>query len=340
MISEVYSKDIVFPRKFQIKQSEDGSYAKISVFPLQQGFGITIGNVLRRTLLSSIRGVVIDKVRISDVVHEYATIDGVKENVCDIIYNLRRIVFSSNAESSNLTLTVNGPKKVYASDIKLNPDVKIINPNQFLFEITTNREIVIDMELCAGIGDVFISQENSQNIDTISLDKHFSPVLNVSTSVSQTRVDNRIDYDKLDLEITTNGSITAEESFRMSISILTNFLMAIDETHDKLYNNSKEQDDKFETKSDINYNLFRKIDDLELSVRSLNCLKNDGVEYIGDLVKKQETDMMKTPNFGRKSLNELKRMLNDMNLSFGMDIEWPPKNLQEILANAKKYLNN
>ena len=116
--------------------------------------------------------------------------------------------------------------------------------------------------------------------------------------------------------------------------------MAIDETHDKLYNNSKEQDDKFETKSDINYNLFRKIDDLELSVRSLNCLKNDGVEYIGDLVKKQETDMMKTPNFGRKSLNELKRMLNDMNLSFGMDIEWPPKNLQEILANAKKYLNN
>ena len=340
MISEVYSKDIVFPGKFQIESSEDGSYAKISLFPLQQGFGTTIGNILRRTLLSSIRGIAVDKVKITDVVHEYCTIDGVKENVCDIIYNIRRIVFSSNKDSSSVHCSVKGPKKVYASDIVLNSDVKIINPEHFLFEITTDRQIDIEMELCAGIGDVFVLQDNSQNIDAISLDKHFSPVLNVATFVSQTRLNNRTDYDKLTLEIKTNGSITAEESFKKAVSILTNFLMAIDNAHEKIFNSAVNKEDKVEVKNDVNYNLFKKIEDLELSVRSLNCLKNDGIEYVGDLAKKQEIDMMKMPNFGRKSLNELKRMLADMNLYFGMNIEWPPKNMDEMVAEAKKYFNS
>ncbi len=342
MVSEVYSKDIVFPDKFNVEQSEDDSFAKITVFPLQQGFGVTVGNILRRTLLSSIRGIAINKIKITDVVHEYCTIDGVKENVCDIIYNFRRIVFSSNLESSVLTLSVNGAKKVYASDIKLNSDVKIINPDHFLFEVTTDRKIDVEIEICSGIGDVFVSQENSQNIDAILLDKHFSPVLNVSTAVSQTRVNNRIDYDKLTLEITTNGSITAEDSFKTAVSILTNFLMSIHDAQEKMFNcSSVNSNIEVETVDEINYNLFRKVEDLELSVRSLNCLKNDGIVYIGDLVKKEESEMMKTPNFGRKSLNELKRMLADMNLSFGMnEIEWPMKDFQKRLIEAKKYLNS
>lgn len=340
MSNEIYSKEIVFPRKFQIDASKDGSFAKIAVFPLQQGFGVTVGNILRRTLLSSIRGVVIDKIRITNAVHEYCTIDGIKENVCDIIYNIRRIVFSSDKDNAVLKISVKGPKKVYASDIIQNADVKVINPEHFLFEITTDRQIDLEMHLCAGIGDVFVSQDTSQNIDMISLDKHFSPVLNVAVSVSQTRVDNRTDYDKLILEIKTNGSISAEDSFKKAVSILTNFLMAIDNSQEKMFSDAPNEEIKIERQGDVNYNLFRKIDELELSVRSLNCLKNDGVDYVGDLVKKQETDMMRTPNFGRKSLNELKRMLADMNLTFGMDIEWPPKDFQKMLLEAKKYFNS
>ena len=340
MVSEVYSKSIVFPKKYSIDTLENGSKAKISIFPLQQGFGVTIGNILRRTLLSSIRGIAIDKMKITDAVHEYSTIDGVKENVCDIIYNLRRVVFSSDKDFFNASVSVNGPKKVYASDIKVGSGVKIINPDCFLFEVVSDRQIDIELDLCAGIGDIFVSQQDSNDIGYISFDKHFSPVLNVNVSVSQTRLDNRTDYDKLVLEIKTNGSISAEESFKSAVSILTNFLMAIDDAKNKMYNNvPDEKTTNIEVKNDVNYNLFRKVDELEMSVRSLNCLRNDGVVYIGDLVNKQEIDMMKTPNFGRKSLNELKRMLADMNLSFGMDIEWPPKNLNEMVAEAKKFFN-
>ena len=340
MVSEVYSNSIVFPRKFQVENlSDDGSFAKITVSPLQQGFGVTVGNILRRTLLSSIRGIAIDNLKISDVVHEYSTIDGVKENVCDIIYNLRRIVFSSNVDRSKVSMSVKGPKKVYASDLKLNSDVSIINPNHYLFEITSNRVVDVELELCAGIGDFFVSQSKTQNIDSISLDKHFSPVLNVSTHVNQTRVDERSDYDALVLEIKTNGSITAEESFKMAVSILTNFLMAIDDAQNKMFISSPSQSFVDNKESDINYNLFREVDELELSVRSLNCLKSEGVKYIGDLAVKQETDMMRTPNFGRKSLNELKKLLADMNLSFAMNIQWPPKDFDAKVAEAKRFFN-
>ena len=339
--SEVYGKSIVLPNKFEIESSEDKSFAKIVVFPIQQGFGITLGNALRRTLLSSIRGVAIDKMRIKDAVHEYCTIEGIKENVSEMIYNFRRVIFSSNLESSTISLSVKGPKKVYASDIKLNPGVKIINQDYFLFEITTSRSVDIEFDLCSGIGDVFVSQKDSQSIDAILFDKHFSPVLNVGTSVSQTRVDNRTDYDKLTLEVKTNGSISAEESFKTAVCILTSFLTAISDTESRIRNNFTETLKVESADNNINYNLFRKIEDLELSVRSLNCLKNDGIMYIGDLVQKQESDMLKTPNFGRKSLNELKRVLQDMGLRFGMkgDMEWPPKNFSEMLNEAKNYFN-
>ena len=341
MSGDVYSRDIVFPNKFQIEASEDGSCASITVSPLQQGFGVTVGNILRRTLLSSIRGVAIDKMKISGAVHEYTTIDGVKEAMTDIIYNLRRVVFTTDLDNAKLSFSVKGPKKVYASDIKLISGVKILNQKHFLFEITSDKTIDIELELCAGIGDIFVSQTESNDVGMITLDKHFSPVLHVNTTVRQTRVGSRTDYEKLVVDIKTNGSVSAEEAFKVAVSILTNFMLAIDDAKQKMFNNSKQEADKKGTKdNEFNYNLMRKIADVELSIRSQNCLRNANIEYIGDLVTRNETDMLRMPNFGRKSLVELKQLLNKFNLSFGMKIEWPLKNSDELAADARRYFEN
>lgn len=341
MVSEVYSRDIVFPSKYKVDDlSDDGSIAKISVFPLQQGFGITIGNIFRRTLLSSIRGVVADNLRISDVTHEYCTIDGVQQNVCEIVYNLRRVIFKTALDYCAVKFSVKGPKKVYASDIKVNNQVEVINPKQFLFEITSDRSIDVEFDLVSGIGDVFVSQNDNQQIGSILLDKHFSPVLNVGVEVGQTRVNNKTDYDKLILNIKTNGSITAEDAFKISTSILSNFLSAIDNSQNNMLTANHSDKQEMTKKTDFNYNLMRRINDLELSVRSLNCLCNEGITFIGDLVCKNEMDMLKTPNFGRKSLNELKDVLSNMGLSFGMNIEWPLPNMVEMEAEAKRHFEN
>ena len=342
MQSLVYSKDIVFPNKFQSELSADGSYGKFVISPLQQGFGTTIGNILRRTLLSSIRGIAIDTLKIADAKHEYSTIEGVKEDVPTIIFNLRHIVFASNNDRNVIKTSITGPKKVFAKDLSLVNDVKIINGDHFLFEITTDKTIDIELELVAGIGDIFVNQAESQSLSAINLDKHFSPVLNVSCLVSQTRVDNRTDYDKLTIEVKTNGSINAEDALKTSVAILNNFLNAISETQVKMYQNNVISSKNVENEvndSGFNYNLFRKIDDLELSVRSQNCLKSDGIELLGDLVIRNENDMLKTPNFGRKSLNELKSILSQYNLKFGMDIEWPMKNQNDLIIEAQKYFD-
>lgn len=338
---EIYSKNIVFPKKFQVEMDESGKHGKFTVYPLQKGFGVTVGNILRRTMLSSIRGIAIDTLKISDAQHEYSVISGVKEEVAEIIYNLRRIVFASEMDSFNLKFSVKGPKKVYASDIKLPMGASIVNPNLYLFEITTERTVELEMHLIAGIGDIFVNQAEQQTIDSIPLDKHFSPVLNVAVSISQTRVDKQTDYDKLVLDVDTNGAVSAENAFKVAVSILSNFLSSISDVQEKMYlnvENSESTSNMIATdESGYNYNLLRKIDDLELSVRSQNCLKSDGIEYIGDLVVRNENDMLRTPNFGRKSLNELKQLLSQMKLKFGMNIEWPPKDMKALQAEAKKF---
>ena len=338
MVSSVYSNEIVFPNSFVVdNKSEDGSFARISIYPLQSGFGITLGNILRRTLLSSIRGMAIRSIRINGVVHEYCTMDGVIQNVSEIIYNLRRVVFNSENDSCNVKIKVSGKKKVYASDIQCSSDVKVLNPKHFLFEITGDREVEIDIHLVGGIGDIFVEQNNDQEVGEILLDQHYSPVLNVKTTVLPTRVEERTDYDKLILEIKTNGSVQAEEALKISISILKNFLNAIESSTLNMIKDANEDYKKLDKNDDYNYNLFRRVNDLELSVRSLNCLNNDGIEYLGDLVNKDENDMLRTPNFGRKSLNELKHILSQYNLSFGMDIKWRPDDFDVKLEQAKKF---
>ena len=341
MVSEVYSRDIVFPNKYQVDVlSDDGSNAKISVFPLQQGFGTTIGNIFRRTLLSSIRGVAVDNLKISDAVHEYCTISGVQQNVCEIVYNLRRVVFRTDLEKCSIKFSVKGPKKVYASDIILGDGIEIMNPKHFLFEIASDRTVDVEFDIVSGIGDVFVSQNEERQIGSILLDKHFSPVLNVGVEVRQTMVNNRTDYDKLVLEIKTNGSVTAEEAFKVAVSILSNFLCAIDNAQNNMLTVDTDDKQGNVEKTDFNYNLMRRVKDLELSVRSLNCLCNEGITFIGDLVCRNELDMLRTPNFGRKSLNELKEILGNMGLSFGMNIEWPLPNMAEMEAKAKGYFEN
>ena len=336
MKSEVYSSGVVFPKSFQVEATDDGSVAKITISPLQKGFGVTIGNIFRRTLLSSIRGIAIDTLKIDDAKHEYSTIEGIKQSVPEIIFNLRHIVFASDLEKATIDVSVKGPRKVYASDIKLPTGIKIVNQNIFLFEITSDRVVNFAITLVSGIGDIFVYQSEQQNIDAIELDKHFSPVLNVATSVLPVRVDKQTDYDKLVLEVKTNGSISAEEAFKMSNTILINFLTSINECQFKMYNQTAENktNDGINGDSGFNYNLLRRIDDLELSVRSLNCLKNDGVEYLGDLVIKNENDI-----FGRKSLNELKQILAQMKLKFGMNIEWPPKDIKALEIEAQEYFD-
>jgi DNA-directed RNA polymerase subunit alpha len=336
-----YNKDLVFPKKFESELSDNGLDGKFIIYPLQKGFGTTIGNSLRRILLSSIRGVVISEIKIEGVNNEFTTIENVVQDVTEIIFNLKKIVLKTDLESGSLKLVAKGPKVVTAADILLPSGVTLINQQQFLFELIAEKEIVIELKFKAGIGDEFVDLESGeQNFQSIKLDCHFSPVRNVNFSVTDTRVDNKTDYDKLTINIATNGGILAEDAFIHAISIFSNFLFAITEVKNNIY--TSQVADKIEEAEVMkyNYNLLRRTEDLELSVRSQNCLKSENINYVGDLVLKSEADMLKTPNFGRKSLTELKQVLGQMSLKFGMDIEWPPKDITVLLEEAKRYFES
>lgn len=342
----MYSDNLLFPKKIDYKidsSCKDGSRSKVVVFPLQKGFGTTIGNVMRRVLLSSVGGLAVESVSINGVSHEYSNIEGVKQGVPEIVYNLKRVVFKSSNEVSECSLSLQGPKKVYASDIALPAGLSVVNGDLFLFEIVDSVSVDMKIKVVAGVGDTFIDYDDKnfqQELGTIYLDKHFSPVLNVSFSVENANYEGgSSSCDKLILDIKTNGSITAEEAFKTAVSILRNFISSIDDLNLNIVSNRKNVANDSEVEQ-YNYNLLRRVEDLELSVRSLNCLQNDGIRYLGDLVTKSEVDMLKTPNFGRKSLNEIKALLSKNGLSFGMNIEWPPKNMSELLLEADKYLGN
>ncbi len=327
------------PSSINLKEGYDNSTKSVIVMePFARGFGNTLGNALRRVLLSSINGFAVTSVKIEGVMHEYSAIDGVKEDVLDIIMNLKSLAITKDdASHAVLKLSANKPGPVYAGSIEAPAGVEIFNKD--LVICTLNKGAKIDMQMVVECGKGYVVAEQNKKGDhgvgTIVVDAVFSPVKKVSYKVENARVGQITDFDKLILEIDTNGTITPQDALGVAAKILQdqlqvfiNFDVAkIDVTTHK----------EIDIEPEFNKNLLKTIDELELSVRSYNCLKNENIIYVGDLVSRSEAEMLKTANFGRKSLNELKENLKAMGLGFGMKLSnWPPKNLDDLLKVKNK----
>ena len=328
--------DLIKPRKIDIDPGIDKKrFATIVAKPLERGFGLTLGNALRRVLLSSLQGAAVTCVQIEGVLHEFSSIPGVREDVTDIILNIKALALQmDSSQPHKIHLKADKPGLVTAKMIDGGGHVEVMNPD--LPICTLDKDAKLSMELTVDQGKGYASAEQNRNemlpIGAIPIDSIFSPVRRVFYKVENTRVGQDTDYDKLSLSIETNGTISPENAVALAARILTSQM--------ETFINFKEpkapkKEIPLQEKTPFdNSNLFRKVDEMELSVRSANCLKNDEILYIGDLVQKSESDMLKTPNFGKKSLDEIKAILTDMGLSLDMAIpDWPPENIAEL---AKK----
>ena len=323
-------KSLIKPTKLDISSSDDKAHAKIVAEPLEKGYGLTLGNSLRRILLSSIRGAAVTAIQIDGVLHEFTSIKGVREDVTDIVLNVKSLALKSNTEGPRkLILDAKGPGEIKASDITPISDIEILNPDLVICNLDENTNF--HMEMTVGNGKGYVSanmnKPDEPPLGLIPIDSLFSPVKKVSYSVSTAREGKALDYDKLMMEVETNGSISAEDAIAYSARIFQDQLgmfVNFDEPQEVVTRDKPAE-------PEFNKNLLRKVDELELSVRSMNCLKNDNIIYIGDLVQKSEGEMLRTPNFGRKSLNEIKEVLTGMSLYLGMEIpNWPPDNIAEL----------
>ncbi|MEC7150580.1 MAG: DNA-directed RNA polymerase subunit alpha [Pseudomonadota bacterium] len=323
-------KSLIKPAKLDVNLSDDKSYAKIIAEPLEKGYGLTLGNSLRRILLSSIRGTAVTAIQIDGVLHEFTSIKGVREDVTDIVLNVKSLALKSNSEGTKkLILDAKGPGVIKASNITPVNEIEILNPDLIICNLDENTSF--HMEMTVGNGKGYVSADLNKPeeppLGLIPIDSLFSPVKKVSYSVSTAREGKALDYDKLTMEVETNGSISAEDALAYSARIFQDQLamfVNFDEPQEVTISETPKE-------PEFNRNLLRKVDELELSVRSMNCLKNDNIIYIGDLVQKSEGEMLRTPNFGRKSLNEIKEILNGMSLYLGMEIpNWPPDNIAEL----------
>ncbi len=323
-------KSLIKPAKLDVQLSDDKTYAKVIAEPLEKGYGLTLGNSLRRILLSSIRGTAVTAIQIDGVLHEFTSIKGIREDVTDIVLNVKSLALKSSSESvKKLILDVKGPGIIKASDITSVPDIEILNPNLVICNLDENTNFHMEMTVGTGKGYVpsLMNKPEEPPLGLIPIDSLFSPVKNVSYSVSTAREGKALDYDKLIMEVETNGSISAEDAVAYSAKIFQDQLNMFVNFEEPQEIPIREQP----TEPEFNKNLLRKVDELELSVRSMNCLKNDNIIYIGDLVQKSEGEMLRTPNFGRKSLNEIKEVLTSMSLYLGMEIpNWPPENIAEM----------
>lgn len=326
--------DLIKPN--ELKVSGDDSKQNCSVFtvePLERGFGTTIGNALRRVLLSSLQGAAVTGLMIDGVVHEFSAIAGVKEDVIDIILNVKSIIASVNTnEKVTLRLSTNGFGPVTAGMIEENPLVDILNKDLVICNL--DKDATFNMQLVFENGKGYVNATSNKPSDApigyIPIESLFSPVKRVTYKVEDTRIGQATDYDKLNLEVETDGTVTPEMALGLAAKIFQDQLQLFIS-----FNEVPEVAPEEEEQLAFDKNLLKKVDELELSVRSQNCLKNDNIVYIGDLVCKSENEMLKTPNFGRKSLNEIKDVLANINLRFGMTVEaWPPENIEEL---AKKF---
>jgi DNA-directed RNA polymerase subunit alpha len=315
-------RELIKPKSISIEEdSRTHSFGKFVCEPLERGFGITIGNALRRILLSSLQGAAIVSVKFDDVVHEFSTIPGVREDVTDIILNLKQIKLRLlDSEEAVIRLLKEGAGFATAGDIETDGILEILNPEQHI--ATLNKEAKLDMEMVVKMGKGYLSTETDksgdQSIGEIPIDAIFSPIQKVNYVVSNARVGQITDYDKLTLEVWTDGSVTPEDAVAYAAKILKEQMqpfISFEEEPEPLETELRDDEEK------LNSNLFRPVSELELSVRSANCLKNANITYIGELVQKTEAEMLKTKNFGRKSLNEIKGILEEMGLSLGMKLD-------------------
>jgi DNA-directed RNA polymerase subunit alpha len=324
-------QELIKPNKLNIEPGVDpSSKATIVAEPLERGFGLTLGNSLRRILLSSLHGAAVTSVQIDGVLHEFSSIPGVREDVTDIVLNIKALAVKLHAEGPRrMALKVEGPGAVTAGQIEMGPDIEVMNPDLVLCHLDEGTSISMELTVDSGKGYVPAERNRPEDspIGLIPVDAVFSPVKQVAYRVENTREGQILDYDKLTMDLETDGTITPENAVAFAARILQDQL--------QLFINFEEpREEPVETEPEqphFNRNLLRKVDELELSVRSANCLKNDNIIYIGDLVQKTEAEMLRTPNFGRKSLNEIKEVLSQMGLHLGIEVpEWPPENIDDL----------
>jgi DNA-directed RNA polymerase subunit alpha len=327
-------RSLIRPEKLGVEIGADAQRsATIVAEPLERGFGMTLGNALRRVLLSSLQGAAVTGLRIDGVLHEFSSIQGVREDVTDLVLNVKQLAIRMQGEGpKRLALTAEGPGEVTAGQIQTTGDIEIANPDLVICTLDDGARLSMELTVETGKGYVPASQNRPEDapIGLIPVDAIYSPVRRVAYRVEPTRVGQVTDYDKLVLSVETDGTVAPEDAVALAARILQDQLQLF-------INFDEPRERKVEEERDdlpFNRNLLRKVDELELSVRSANCLKNDNIVYIGDLVQKSEQEMLRTPNFGRKSLNEIKEVLTSMGLSLGMTVTgWPPENIEDL---AKK----
>ena len=328
-------QDLIKPTKLEVTPGDDPKrVATVVAEPLERGFGQTLGNSLRRILLSSLQGAAITSVHIDGVLHEFSSIPGVREDVTDLVLNIKDVAIRMHGDGpKRMVLKKQGPGTVLAGDIGTTGDIQVLNPDLPICTLDEGAEIRMEFTVNTGKGYVAADRNRAEDapIGLIPVDSLFSPVKKVSYSVTHTREGQVLDYDKLTMTIETNGSITPEDSLAYAARILQDQL--------NVFVNFEEpkREEAATAIPELAFNpaLLKKVDELELSVRSANCLKNDNIVYIGDLIQKTEAEMLRTPNFGRKSLNEIKEVLAQMGLHLGMEVTgWPPENIEEL---AKRF---
>ena len=317
--------------------------------PLERGFGLTLGNSLRRVLLSSLQGAAVTSIRIEGVLHEFSSLAGVREDITDLVLNVKQIALRMEGDTAKrLTLSATGPGEVRAGQIATSGDIEVMNPDLVICHL--DEGATLNMELTAETGKGYVPAAANRPADApiglIPIDALYSPVRQVSYKVENTRVGQELDYDKLTLTVETDGTITPDDAIAYAARILQDQLQLFVHFDEGMAMTSApsgitavSSGDADQDANQLNRYLLKKVDELELSVRSANCLKNDNIIYIGDLVQKTEAEMLRTPNFGRKSLNEIKEVLSSMGLRLGMDIPgWPPENIEEMAKKLEQEL--
>ncbi|MEL7106994.1 MAG: DNA-directed RNA polymerase subunit alpha [Pseudomonadota bacterium] len=328
-------QELIKPGQLVVKPGNDPlRQATVVAEPLERGFGLTLGNALRRVLMSSLQGAAITSVQIDNVLHEFSSVAGVREDVTDIILNLKGVAIRMEVEGpKRLSISAKGPQVVTAGDITETAGIEVLNKDHVICHLDDGADLFIELTVNTGKGYVAADKNRPEDapIGLVPVDAIYSPVKKVSYDVQPTREGQVLDYDKLTLKVETDGSISPDDAVAYAARILQDQLSIFVNFDEPESARTETEDDGLE----FNPLLLKKVDELELSVRSANCLKNDNIVYIGDLIQKTEAEMLRTPNFGRKSLNEIKEVLSGMGLHLGMDVEeWPPENIEDL---AKKF---